>query len=192
MATSPRFPDSALDALRAATTLELVPDRLPSGRIAMHRSSMRSHPPRAELRVDDTWTNATGDYAGQPLLVRLRSRLRPLAGHPELPYRLSIRWRYRPTGAHGMPSEEQQRAMGEFEDALVRLLEADRVGVLTVVYTAAGERTWVFYCTDRATAAALVDRVPPAAFQYPIQLTGEPDPEWRHYLRLLDDLGPEV
>jgi Family of unknown function (DUF695) len=152
---------------------------------------MRSHPPRDRLRLDDHWVAVEADYEGRPLLVRLRPRLRALAGHPELPVRLTVSWRYRPDAASGLPSEEQQRAMAAFEDATVALLEADWVGVLTAVFTAAGRRDWIFYCTDEAAARGRLEALPPAEAQYPIHLAARPDPEWRSYTTLLDELGAD-
>jgi hypothetical protein len=149
---------------------------------------MRSHPPRDRLRIDDDWAAVEADYEGRPLLVRLRPRLRALAGHPELPVRLIVSWRYRPDATTGLPSEEQQQAMAAFEDAMLALLEADWTGVLTAVFTAAGRRDWVFYCTGEAAARGRLEALPSAGEKYPIHFAARPDPEWRAYTTLLDDL----
>lgn len=55
---------------------------------------MRHYPARSELQIPDTWARAEGRAEGAPLLIRLRSALDPITGHPEFSNRLIIGWSY--------------------------------------------------------------------------------------------------
>jgi hypothetical protein len=78
--------------------------------------------------------------------------------------------------------------MAAFEDALVGMLEADWVAVLTAVFTASGRRDWVFYCTDETAARVRIEHLPPGEARYPIAIVAHPDPAWASYTSLLDEL----
>lgn len=146
------------------------------------------------IHIDDTWAAAEGSTEdGAPLVLRVRSHLQALMGHPELPNRLLITWAYAPDGAperSGMPSPEQMATLTACEEALVAGLEsgADPAAVLIAVWTGGGHREWLWYGTEPGRLEAAVNEALGALPPYPLELELEADPDWQEYTGLLADL----
>ena len=148
--------------------------------------SIPESPHTGPIPRDASWALAEGRRGGRPYVARLRTDLKPLAGHPDYPVRLLTTWRIRPATAGGLPSVEEEEAMADFESLLVPRLSASGVAVLTAVLTHNGERSWLFYARDLDQAQHSLDVL---AADFPISFVTEPDPAWERYLGVMRDLG---
>ena len=146
------------------------------------------------IDIDDTWASAEGEQDGMPLVIRVRSHLHALVGHPDLPNRLVIAWTYAPDGApanDGMPTPAQTEALIACEDALVGGLEAgpEPAAVLVGAWTGSGRREWVWYGAEPAVLEVAVNEALADIPPLPLELELEADPDWTQYTQLLSDLG---
>lgn len=148
-----------------------------------------NYPPLAKIHIDDTWATLEGTLEDMPMIVRIREKLRPLAGHPELPHRLRIVWEYQPENESGLPSSGDLERMRACEDLLLIAFERDNHAILTHVLTCDGLRQWVFYSSDLQKSAERINEALPHDEPYPLELTADPDAEWSEYLDTLQSLG---
>lgn len=99
--------------------------------------------------------------------------------------RVEITWKYEPDNT-GMPSEEVAARMEVMEEALRKVMEKDKLAILTSVYTGAAEKIWVFYTrTVRAFGEQLNEALTPFD-PFPISIYTELDPEWEEYLDMYE------
>lgn len=134
------------------------------------------------------WFLAEGQIGELPMLLRGRTRLGELRGHPMLSKRVTVVWTLAQPGSAGLHDRAESAALESFEHVLVGALERDCMGILTIVLTHAGSRTWTFYVNDvaevRRRLGALSHAAPP-----PIEVSSADDPAWSAYAEMLTDTG---
>jgi hypothetical protein len=115
------------------------------------------------------------------MVVRFRSNLESLAGHPELPYRLRVVWEFAIANESGMPDSYTLSQMSDCDDKLIEALETGNHAILKYASTCDGIRQWVFYSSDIEDSARRINRTLPSDPPYPIQIEASSDPEWSEY-----------
>lgn len=99
--------------------------------------------------------------------------------------RVEIYWKYQVVH-NGMPSDQDAELMDEVCTLLRKVMEKDKLAILTGMYTGDGERTLVFYSR---TARVVGERLNEALESYPvlpIELYVEADPDWAEYAEMLE------
>jgi hypothetical protein len=135
---------------------------------------------------DDTWSMATGEYGGKPLIFRIRNRPPSFARKEEFPHLLAVTWQYESPNDQGMPAEEDVARMGQLEDLLEEAFEGAGQAFLTVVATGNGVREWQWYARDPDGMMALVNETLGELEPFPVEFGFQDDPEWSAYSRFLD------
>ena len=135
---------------------------------------------------DATWALAEGRRGGRPYIIRIRTDLKPVTGHPDFPNRLLAAWSIRPASKDGLPSVEEEEVIADFETLLTGALGAAGTTVLAAVQTHHGERSWLFYAGELSQAQRSLDAL---AEDFPVSFIAEADPGWERYLGVLRDLG---
>jgi hypothetical protein len=136
----------------------------------------------ADALRKDRWTLVEGENDHGPFLLRYRTPvLEPpdTRGYGRI---LKIIWAYADEGTGALPGAEDSEQMAEFEDRFCEAVEHDATAILTAVLTFDGARQWVFYTGDVQECGERLNNMPQNDEPYPIELTAEPDPDWR-YLR---------
>jgi Family of unknown function (DUF695) len=127
--------------------------------------------------------------AGQSgALIRVRTDVRDLAGHPALPNLLQISWTYLLEGQQvqvGLPTRDQAEEMTIFENRIVDALQSDPVALLVSVNTRQGERRWLWYCGAPDETERRLNAVLGRDASFPITLETLADPEWKFYRDLV-------
>lgn len=77
-----------------------------------------------------------------------------------------------------MPSEQLSEEMKDFEDALVSVLDPDRIAILAFVLTNAGSREWHYYVSDIQKVGNKINLALSSFPKLPLHLQVEDDPEW--------------
>ncbi len=95
---------------------------------------------------------------------------------------LKIVWPYAAENSGAMPATDDSELMAEFENRFCDAVEHDATAILTAVLTFDGARQWVFYTRDVQECGERLNTMPQNDEPYPLELTTEPDPDWR-YLR---------
>jgi len=128
--------------------------------------------------ASDIYFTATGEQHGQPLIFRALRTVPEGVSKAELPYRITISWRYEPV-ARGMPSAETNGDQIAFEDA-VMALDVNSVGRQMLVVTGNGRKVWYWYVRDAdAWQIQLAQKI--AGNSYPIKLERAYDGDWSLY-----------
>jgi hypothetical protein len=127
--------------------------------------------------------------AGQSgALIRVRTDVRDLAGHPALPNLLQISWTYLLEGQQvqvGLPTRDQAEEMTIFENRIVDALQSDPVALLVSVNTRQGERRWLWYCGAPDVTERRLNAVLGRDASFPSALETLADPEWKFYRDLV-------
>lgn len=128
--------------------------------------------------ASDIYFTATGEQDGNPLIFRALKTVPEGVSKAELPYRITISWRYEPV-ANGMPSAETNGDQIDFEDA-VMALDVNSVGRQMLVVTGNGWKVWYWYVRDAdAWQNQLAQKI--AGNSYPIKLERAYDGDWSVY-----------
>lgn len=133
-----------------------------------------------ELPQDD-WAVGTGDYEGQPIVVRLNNAARKMIGNPEYPDQVGVAIPANAPGEDGMPVEPETSVLGDIEDKLVQRLGVGGQALLTAVISGRGMREFVFYSSDAAATRKKVMQVNTMTDSHELQVNVEHDPKWRIY-----------
>lgn len=133
------------------------------------------------MRLSNEWFNALSENeAGQLITVMGREELKEFASSGKLKDRIEITWKYEPDGK-GMPSDQVGELMEAAESALQKVMEKDKLAIMTAVYTGGGEKIWVFYTRAVHVFGERLNEALAPFELLPITIYTEHDPEWEEY-----------
>src|SRR5579872_4638821 len=135
------------------------------------------------MASDDTWSMATGDDDGTPLIFRVRNNPPAFATKDSFRHLLAVTWEYEPDNEQGMPSRDVIERMAQFEDLLTPAFEDVRQAFLTVVVTGNGAREWQWYARNDDQTMELVNEALGEYETFPVQFSFQDDPAWEGYSR---------
>jgi hypothetical protein len=138
------------------------------------------------MAPDETWTMATAEDNGKPLIFRIRNSPPPFARKPDFPHLLAVCWQYEPPNNQGMPDQEVFARMGQLEDLLMPAFEGAEQAFLTVIATGNGVREWQWYARDPDAVMQLVNETLGAYEPFPVQFSFQEDPDWGGYSQFLE------
>lgn len=138
------------------------------------------------MKLSNEWFTALSeDEDGHLVTVYGRDELTEFIQSGKLKERVEITWKYE-GDEKGMPSDELAARMETVEETLRKVMEKDKLAILTAVYTGAGEKIWVFYTrTVRVFGERLNEALAPFDL-LPISIYTEVDPEWEEYLDMYE------
>jgi hypothetical protein len=136
---------------------------------------------------DDAWTVGTADQDGQPLIIRVRSRMPEVAERQRHSQLVVVGWPY--DGADtGLPTAEDSAAMQAFEDAVESGIERGQAGTQVASITGAGHKEWRYYAADAEGFVAALNASLDGHPTYPLEIEMFDDSEWQGLQQLLDGL----
>lgn len=136
------------------------------------------------MASNDTWSLATTEDDGKPLIFRIRNHPPEFAQKESFAQLLAVCWEYEPANEQGLPSRDDAERMGQFEDLLVSAFEGARQAFLTVIATGNGVREWQWYARDPDETMQLVNEALAECEPFPVEFSFQDDPQWEAYLRL--------
>jgi len=132
---------------------------------------------RSTVASPPAWLNATVQYQGFPLALRVR----PGAGTPEQRARLSVlaivTHRFAHVRADGMPEPDYNYGLAELDGAIINALETDG-GVVVVIDTRGGRRNYYAYTTASAASDAAWTAARAAHPGHALELERRGDAAW--------------
>ncbi len=133
------------------------------------------------MRLSDVWFTALSENdQHQIITVYGRDELDAFMQSGKFKERVEITWKYE-AEANGMPSDVIAEKMEAVELAIRKVMEKDKLAILTSIYSGAGERIWVFYTrTVRVFGEYLNQALEPFEL-LPITIYTELDPDWEEY-----------
>ncbi len=138
------------------------------------------------MKLTDIWFTALSENdQNQLVTVYGRDQINDFVQSGKFKERVEITWKYE-GDANGMPLDPVAEKMEAVEEALRKIMEKDKLAILTGVYSGGGERVWVFYTrTARVFGEYLNQALEPFEL-LPISIYTELDPEWEEYLDMLE------
>ncbi len=133
------------------------------------------------MKLSDKWFTALSENEkGDLITIYGREELEEFVTSGKFKERVEVTWKYTPD-TKGLPSDNEAELMENVEIALRKVMEKDKLAILSSVYTGGGERIWVFYTrTSRVFGEKLNDALKDFEL-LPISLYVEIDPEWEEY-----------
>lgn len=133
------------------------------------------------MKLSDKWFTALSENEkGDLITIYGREELEGFVTSGKFKERVEVTWKYTPD-TKGLPSDNEAELMENVEIALRKVMEKDKLAILSSVYTGGGERIWVFYTrTSRVFGEKLNDALKDFEL-LPISLYVEIDPEWEEY-----------
>ena len=96
------------------------------------------------ILTDDWFTSVSHTEGGAIVLLTVRKGLTQFFESGKLRVRVDIAWPYT-AEPDGMPDEETARLIEDIEPKLRRIMEKDKLAILTGNYTGGGQKDWTFY-----------------------------------------------
>jgi hypothetical protein len=134
---------------------------------------------------DQSWTVATADQDGQPILLRMRASMPEAAARAAFPQLVIIGWPY-DGDEGGMPLQSDAEAMQRFEDAVEAGLTDEALGLQVASLTGAGHREWRYYTGDADAFVARLNASLEGHDAYPLEIDMFDDAEWEGLQQVLD------
>ncbi len=133
------------------------------------------------MRLSNEWFTALSESEnGKLITVMGRDSLGEFMQSGKLKERVEITWKYE-GDEKGMPSDADAEKMETVQETLRKVMEKDKLAILTAIYTGDGEKIWVFYArTVRVFGERLNEALEPFEL-LPISIYTEIDAEWEEY-----------
>jgi hypothetical protein len=139
------------------------------------------------MASDNSWSVATGEDEGKPLIFRIRNVPPSYATKETFPHLLAVYWQYESPSDQGIPSHEDATRMSQLEDLLEEAFEGARQAFLTVIVTGNGVREWQWYARNPDDVMELVNETLGQMEPFPVEFNFQEDPDWTGYMRFLDN-----
>ncbi|MDD2799143.1 MAG: DUF695 domain-containing protein [Bacteroidales bacterium] len=138
------------------------------------------------MRLTDKWFTAISQDEKERLItVTGRDDVMEFVRSGKFKERVEITWKFE--GNHqGMPSEELAAQMEQVELVLRKVMEDDKLAIMTAIYTGGDQKTWVFYCRTIRVFGERVNEALAGFPLLPIEIYTEVDPQWEEYLDMLE------
>ncbi|MCW1717508.1 DUF695 domain-containing protein [Pseudoalteromonas sp. A3] len=133
-----------------------------------------------------SWNIADKKVNGTVGLIRYRPELHFLLGHTNYPKKLTIFWDFEQSNSSGLPSDAQIEEMRQFEDAIVPVLDDDRLAIFVFTYTFNGTREWHFYTNDISSVGERINSALSKFAKLPIEMQVETDERWSKLREVYD------
>lgn len=137
------------------------------------------------MKLTDNWFTALSEgEGGQLVFVTGRRDLDAFRQSGSLKVRVEIQWPYT-ADAEGMPTGNDATLIEEIEPKLRRIMERDKLAILTGNYTGAGRKYWVWYTRHLPTFGQRLNEGLAPYPTLPLEIHCEEDPLWEEYLDML-------
>lgn len=144
------------------------------------------------MKLTDNWfTSLSEGKNGQLVFVTGRLELEEFMQSKKLRVRVEIKWPYSADEV-GMPDESTGALIAEIEPKLRRIMERDKLAILTGNYIGAGEKYWVFYTRHLPSFGERLNECLAPYETLPLEILCEEDPDWEEYLDLLSLNTPDI
>lgn len=137
------------------------------------------------MKLSDNWFTAlsVADNGGL-VFVTGRLDLEDFRLSRKLKVRVDIRWAYN-SDSEGMPDERDGELIAELEPLLRKVMERDKLAILTGNYTGGGEKYWIWYTRHLPTFGERLNEVLAPYPTLPLDIHCEEDEDWEEYLDML-------
>ena len=139
---------------------------------------------------EDSWILAQGKYGVFPLIMRARSEISEGISSKEYKYLITIIWNYLPD-ENGFPNSKENEEMEKLEEATETLIEKNKFGYMTHIFTCNGRREWNWYTKDKNKFESAIKEYRARNPKTPIQINESEDPNWDEWKGVLSMAKPK-
>lgn len=133
------------------------------------------------MKLSDNWFTALSeDDSGNMITIYGRDDITEFIQSGKFKERAEVTWKYE-GDAKGMPDDKLAEQMEAVEVALRKVMEKDKLAILTSVYTGGGEKVWVFYTRTVRVFGEYLNQALASFDLLPIHIYTEVDPGWEEY-----------
>ena len=136
------------------------------------------------ILTDDWFTSVSHTEGGAIVLLTVRKGLTQFFESRKLRVRVDIAWPYT-AEPDGMPDEETARLIEDIEPKLRRVMEKDKLAILTGNYTGGGQKDWTFYTRHLPSFGERLNECLAPYPTLPLEIHCEEDPDWSDYHEML-------
>lgn len=140
------------------------------------------------MELNDEWVGTEGKMDNGPFLLRYRPNLANFFETGKYSTKLDIIWNYSSDNDALMPTDKEMSLMGDVEDTLISVLEADFNSILTFVFTGDNHRVWYWYSSDINITGKRINEALSRFDKLPIRLQSAKDPGWLEYFETLESI----
>lgn len=138
------------------------------------------------MKLTDNWFSTMAETDnGMPIFVSGRDDLDEFRLSNKFKERVEIYWTY-DSKHNGMPSDTEGELMEQTLEILRKVVEKDKLAILTGIYTGNNERTMVFYTRTSLIFGERLNEALAELPQLPITLYVEFDPNWNEYQEMCE------
>lgn len=133
------------------------------------------------------WFFAVNQNGEEPIF--LRARKKPPSGKKvgEFTHLAKVSWTYSDDG-NGLPSDEEEDAMGSFEDKLDESIEGLQIGFMMLIRTSNSKREWYWYVRDKGEFQREYETCLPGNKASSVVCEFEFEPDWKSWKKAISEL----
>ena len=132
-------------------------------------------------KLANYWSVGTAQDNGNVIIIRCRTELPATINKIDFPYLIAIAWSF--TSTNGMPSQEDQSRMADFEDTITISVESTGNACFTIKVTGNYVCEWQFYAKDKERFMIQLNSALKGNPPLPIKISAQSDPDWSGYKR---------
>ena len=124
-----------------------------------------------------TWSNAELDYEGLPLLLRKPDYQNILQFKSKFTKLVAIVHHLEMVDKLGLPKKSYNSKISKFDDYMCDLFTVTNDGIIFLIETFNGNRTYYYYCDNTLVIDTLADKIR-SKFDFDIEVMSQDDVEW--------------
>jgi len=140
--------------------------------------------------TDDWFTSLSHTDEGQLVFVTVRKGLGEFIASRKLRVRVDLSLSYE-AESEGMPTEAAAQLIEAIEPQLRKIMERDKLAILTGNYTGGGQKDWTFYTRHLPTFGERLNACLEPYPTLPLDIHSQEDPDWEDYDEMLALEQPE-
>ena len=138
------------------------------------------------MKLTDEWFTALSESEnGNMIFITGRDNIMDFVKSGKFKERVEIYWKYN-GDANGMPDSEAAKLMEASQDAIRKIVEKDKLAILTGIYVGDNERTMVFITRNIPAFGEKLNLALKDFDLLPIEIYTEKDPDNEEYLDMYE------
>ncbi|KGN73863.1 hypothetical protein HQ47_06375 [Porphyromonas macacae] len=138
------------------------------------------------MRLSDKWFTSLSEDENQAMIyITGRTDIEQFRDSGKFPIRAEIKWSYQ-ADSQGMPHGEEANLMAQAEESVRKVMEKDKLAILTGIYTGGGNKYWIYYMRNLEAFGKRLNEALEPMPPLPIEIECSKDPDWDEYTDMLE------
>jgi hypothetical protein len=127
---------------------------------------------------ESEWLNTTTEYEGRPLELRVRPSAETADARLRFQFLAAVTHDLARVRPDGLPETDYNDGLGELDAAVIESFERAGNGLIAIIETFSGQRTYYAYVASDAVAHEAMDAIQQRFFKERLSLAVKRDPSW--------------